>query len=172
MLIYLQMLELPEERVKFESLYQTHRKAMFHIAKRILQDESLAEDAVHQAFVNIIAHFDQLMRYDDQQLYAYLFVTTQHAAIDLLRERKKVPLERWESTDSLETPFHSNDEIANALSRLPERYRTALLLRYRYGYTPKEVASFFGINLYAEKKLIWRAKKALKKMLWEEDAIG
>ena len=38
MLIYLQMLDTPEERAKFETLYYAHRRTMLHIAMQILKD--------------------------------------------------------------------------------------------------------------------------------------
>lgn len=46
MLIYLQMLDTPEERAKFETLYYSYRRTMLHIAMKILKDHQLAEDAV------------------------------------------------------------------------------------------------------------------------------
>lgn len=45
--IYLAMLDGDDEKSKFESLYLTYRKLMFHVANGILNDEGLAEDAVH-----------------------------------------------------------------------------------------------------------------------------
>jgi hypothetical protein len=44
--IYLSMLDGDDEKSKFESLYLTYRKLMFHVANGILNDEGLAEDAV------------------------------------------------------------------------------------------------------------------------------
>ena len=38
MLIYLQMLDTPEEKAKFETLYYSHRRTMLHIAMKILKD--------------------------------------------------------------------------------------------------------------------------------------
>jgi len=46
--IYLAMLDGDDEKSKFESLYLTYRKLMFHVANGILNDEGLAEDAVHR----------------------------------------------------------------------------------------------------------------------------
>ena len=44
MLLYLQMLDTPEKKSKFETLYHTYRRTMLHIAMRILKDHQLAED--------------------------------------------------------------------------------------------------------------------------------
>ncbi len=50
MLIYLSMIELEEDKNKFEQLYITYKQTMFYVANRILKDEYLSEDVVHQAF--------------------------------------------------------------------------------------------------------------------------
>ena len=50
MIIYLQMIDTPEDRSKFEQIYLEYRGLMFHVANEILHNEQDAEDAVHQAF--------------------------------------------------------------------------------------------------------------------------
>ena len=50
MMIYLQMIDTPEDRSKFEFLYMEYRGLMFHVANKILHNEQDAEDTVHQAF--------------------------------------------------------------------------------------------------------------------------
>lgn len=46
MLIYLQMLETPEEKSLFEQIYLEYCGLMFHVAYEILHNEQDAEDAV------------------------------------------------------------------------------------------------------------------------------
>ncbi|MGB9680546.1 MAG: RNA polymerase sigma factor [Thermoanaerobacteraceae bacterium] len=58
--IYLAMLDGEEDKNKFELLYVTYRKLMFYVANRILNDERLAEDAVHQTFLKILENFDKV----------------------------------------------------------------------------------------------------------------
>ena len=61
MMIYLQMIETPEEKSKFEQLYLEYRGLMFHVAYDILHNEHDAEDAVHQAFVKIAENIKKSM---------------------------------------------------------------------------------------------------------------
>lgn len=60
MIIYLQMLETPEEKSKFEQLYLEYKGLMFHVAYEILHNEQDAEDAVHQAFVKIAENIKKI----------------------------------------------------------------------------------------------------------------
>ena len=55
--LYLAMLDTPEEKSKFELLYKEYRSTMFNLAKRILKDNYLAEDAVHNAFFEVNKKF-------------------------------------------------------------------------------------------------------------------
>lgn len=61
MLLYLQMLETPEEKSLFEQIYLEYRGLMYHVAYEILHNDQDAEDAVHQAFVKIVENIKQLM---------------------------------------------------------------------------------------------------------------
>ncbi len=53
MFVYLTLLDTQEEKSKFELIYINYRQLMFYIAKNILEDDFLSEDAVHDAFINI-----------------------------------------------------------------------------------------------------------------------
>ena len=60
LIIYLQMIETPEEKSKFERLYLEYRGLMYHVAYEILHNEQDAEDAVHQAFVKIAENIKKI----------------------------------------------------------------------------------------------------------------
>ena len=61
MLIYMMMLETPEEKSLFEQIYLEYRGLMFHVAYEILHNEQDAEDAVHQAFVKIAENIKKIV---------------------------------------------------------------------------------------------------------------
>ena len=56
LLFLLAMLETTEEKQKFAELYEANRDRMFSVAKGILRDNHLAEDAVQQAFLRLIRY--------------------------------------------------------------------------------------------------------------------
>ena len=65
--IYLSLIDSEENKDKFETLYLRHRKLMKYIALDILGDEYAAEDAVHNAFLKIIANLDKFSEEDCQE---------------------------------------------------------------------------------------------------------
>lgn len=89
MIIYLQMLETPEEKSKFEQLYLEYKGLMFHVAYEILHNEQDAEDAVHQAFVKIA---ENIKKIDDPicpKTHSYVVTIVENKAIDQYRKQQK-----------------------------------------------------------------------------------
>ena len=50
-MIFLMMIDTPEEKRKFVVLYEKYRHLMMKVAMDILKDPYVAEDAVHNAFL-------------------------------------------------------------------------------------------------------------------------
>ena len=91
MLIYMMMLETPEEKSLFEQIYLEYRGLMFHVAYEILHNEQDAEDAVHQAFVKIA---ENIKKIDDPmcpKTHSYVVTIVEHQAIDQYRRLQKHP---------------------------------------------------------------------------------
>ena len=169
MLVLTMAPEAPQERDRFTRMYQMHRKLMFHIAGRILKNPQDMEDAVQQALLYLAEHFNKVGSLESRKTRAYIAVVTEHAAIDLLRERKRHAAEDYDELMLIVPEFPIDDPLGEALGRLPANYRQALLLRYACGYGVGEVADMFGVGYDAARKLIARAKKALEKELEEKE---
>lgn len=67
----------PEDEDFITVLYSKYEKMMFRIAYNILRNDTDAEDAVHDAFYNIIIRdgYSKLKRLKDTEIKAYLIVT-------------------------------------------------------------------------------------------------
>ncbi len=88
MLIYLQMMDSPEDRSKFERLYLEYRGLMFHVANEILHNEQDAEDAVHQSFLKVAENMEKIGDPISPRTQGYLVTIAENRAIDLYRRRK------------------------------------------------------------------------------------
>lgn len=88
MFIYLAMIDSPEEKLKFEIIYERYKGLMFYTANSVLGDTRDSEDIVHDAFFKIIEIIDEIDDPKSPQT-RYLIVTiTENKAIDLYRKRK------------------------------------------------------------------------------------
>ena len=163
--LYLQMLDSEEERSRFERFYLCYRDLMFRVAMKLLHSEMDAEDAVHQAFLAILPHFSKIHEIDCPETRAYAVIITERKAIDLLRARQRISDLDPEEAEYEPLPLPGDEGLADAMARLPRRYREALLLRYLHGYSTSELASLWGIKQASAQKLLWRAKQALSEHL-------
>ena len=166
MLIYLQMIESEEDKSKFEKLYNQYRHLMFSVANKILDNQFDAEDAVHQAFVSIIDNLDKIKEVDCPKTKAYVVIITENKAIDIIRSKKHIiEDELIDTLYGIEIPMPGDGGLADAMAKLPARYREVLLLRFDNGYKTKEIAKMMNMTEGSMQKLIWRAKDALHKQL-------
>lgn len=174
MLIYLQMLPNEEQRSRFEALYLRYRLLMFRVARRVLSNDSDAEDAVHQAFLRLIGLMDKLEDSGDKQTASFLAILAERSALDLLRKQRR---NAADSLDELEEPGKPQRELeqlplrldfAAALAALPARYREVLLLKYDNGFTAKEISEILSMSEANVWKTLQRAKTALREKLGEE----
>lgn len=174
MFIYLAMIDSPDEKQKFEIIYQTYRQLMYYVANHILGNTQDAEDVVHDAFIKIIENIEKFSDPKCPQTRAFIVTITENKAIDLYRKRKShdiIPLE--EAYIGVPEPskieqIEESDALTKAILSLPGRYREVLLLKYAQGYSMDEVAAILSTTGENVKKLIQRARKKLEAILREE----
>lgn len=155
------------DRNKFEQLYLRYRDMMFYVAMGVLHDGPNAEDAVHQAFLSILENFEKLPEVESPKTQAYVITVTERKAIDIIREEKNY-VETEMDQLGMESPPPGTCGLEDAMKRLPERYRDAMLLRYQQGYGTKEMAQMMNIKQESVEKLLWRAKTRLRQIMEEE----
>jgi RNA polymerase sigma factor (sigma-70 family) len=141
-----------------EALYERYGRAAYSLARRILTEETLAQDVVQEVFLSL---WRDARRFDAGRgtVATYLLSMTHHRAVDVVRREEK--LRRWRTTDeALEyrpdptarveeevEVAERRAEVRAALAELPPAQREALLLAYFGGYTQREVAALIGVPL-------------------------
>ncbi len=154
--------------------FATYRDMMCKIAKDILCNDFLAEDAVQEAFLHIIKDPDKISRIPVENRGRYLNTVVKNACYDLLRSEKR----RHEcNIDGLEICFNSADdealsaltveEIRNLLNELPEKDQEILYLYLFNDYDPKDIAEALNIPKRQIGTYLGRARKRLIKLLKE-----
>ena len=125
------------------------RKPDLAALRRYLPAREDAEDAVQQVFLAVAERFDRLEHLPPPELEAYLVVTAERKAIDILRHQAKRGGVPFDENTPLVTPAPCGSPLADAMGRLPPRYREALLLRYGCGYDTRETAALLGLSVAA-----------------------
>lgn len=174
MLIYLSMIETPEERGKFEAIYETYRQLMFYIANNILHDARDSEDIVHEAFLKIIEISDQIEVVKCPKTKSLIVTIVERKAIDLYRRKRNktfLPFhEELANTASFSKTdaFIASNAISEAIIALPAKYREVLILKYSQGFSTEEIGTILSMSAENVKKTIQRAQKKLEILLDEE----
>lgn len=82
----LALIEDVAEQQKFEQMYWQYRKLMFHCAKKRLQDDQLAEDAVSMAFLSVAQNMGMVKEAICSETKWLLVTIVERAAINLYKK--------------------------------------------------------------------------------------
>lgn len=169
----LPLLEDEASRAAFRALYDQYRPLLEQTARTMMPVRHDAEDAVQNAFVKIIRHFDRISSVPCEKLPAYLVCIVKNECIDLLRKQKQtVPLEDWSAFDSISAAEGGGySALVACFRRLPESSRAALEMKILLGYSDAEIAQMLGLSLSATVSRISRGRKLLQKIALEEGFV-
>ena len=176
LMMYLSMVDTQEEKYKIEELYFRYKNLMFACANEILNNELLAEDAVHDAFVKMTGHIKWIEDVKSNKTKHFVIVVVENAAKDIYRKEKRREHESWEKMEdegyifSQYRPTESS-EIEKAILSLPLKYQHVFRLKYICGYSNEETAVILGIKNSAVRKRVSRGKEILRGIL-DEMGVG
>ena len=171
MLIYLAMIDSPEEKIKFEIIYEQYKNLMFYTANKILGDTRDSEDIVHDAFLKIIEIIDSIDDPKRPQTRSLIVTITENRAIDLYRRRRSKTVVSFEEeyigvpNQSVIEQIEDGELLSKAIASLPGKYREVLLMKYARGYSMDEIAEILSMSKENVKKTIQRARKKLSDYL-------
>lgn len=99
LVFYLAALDSDDDKNKFEYIYRKYYRFMLHTAAGIIKNPTLAEDAVHETFVQLLRGIDTLRIDNERALKSYLYMVTRERSIDFLRkwERRRGAQPDYES---------------------------------------------------------------------------
>lgn len=172
------------EEHAFEKLVRAYSGRMLAVARRMLQNESDAQDAVQEAFLSSFRAIDRFQ--GGSRLSTWLHRIVVNAALMKLRSRQRRPedpieellpkfledghpvrpaVEWKESAQSALERAELRAAVRTSIDRLPESYRTVLLLRDIEELDTQETARLLELSPNAVKIRLHRARQALRGLL-------
>ena len=171
MLMYLMMIDSPEDQSKFEKVYYTYKALMYRTAYSILNNNEDAEDAVHNAFIKIAENISKISDPVCPKTQVYVVTIVENKAIDLYRSNRRRHHAKYvDEISGVSIDENNVHGLAACMAKLPPRYREVILLKYYLGFTCKEIAKHLNITETNAIKLDQRAKNRLLQ-LCKEDGI-
>ena len=152
----------------FEAIVERYRRALMRYVSRLLPPER-AEDVVQQAFVKAY----EAMQRDaaELNLRPWLYRIAHNGAINALRDRALAHAELDERIDGVERPDQALERtlglrrLVVAVQALPERQRSAILLRELEGRTYEEIAAALGVTVRTVQRDWAKARMLLQREL-------
>ncbi len=160
-----------------------HMDALYNFALRLTTDPNDAEDLVQDTIVKAYRFFSSYEKGTNAK--AWMFRILKNSFINNYRKTSKKPsqvdydevssyyesirAERTETSDLESLMFREmmDDDLSNALTRLPEDFRTVVLLCDVEGYTYEEIANMLDVPIGTIRSRLHRGRNLLKTELLE-----
>jgi RNA polymerase sigma-70 factor (ECF subfamily) len=178
--VFLSLIDDEPSRTLFEQVYLGHVHTMIHVARNVLHDYMLAEDAVHDAFLHIMDHLDAITEADSTRTRAYVVLITRNVAINYYRKQKRRAesnLDEFSDYLSTEQPDpevvlmqkEKFQELLASISRLKPALADVISLKVVFGYSDDEIARLRDITPSNVRVRLHRARRSLALDMLEED---
>ena len=172
----------------FERLIEKYQIVAFNIAYRMIGNKEDASDIAQEALIKVFKSLKSFRGDSSFSTWFYKIVTNK--CIDAIRKMKKVKtysLDKEFETDNGNYSIEVGDNrylpdklyeikekrelVHSALKRIPEKYRTVLILRDIQGFTYEEISRIIDNPLGTVKSRINRGRLLLKEILIEESEL-
>jgi RNA polymerase sigma factor (sigma-70 family) len=168
----------------YKQLMKKYHDAIYNFIYRMIRDKQQVEDLTQEAFIKA---FGSLANFNEEYAFStWLYKIATNNCIDYIRKRKlqlysiDKPIQSRESEYSFELPdlsYEADRELISeqrsrllneAIERLPEKYRTVILLRHTEEKSYEEIAKMLKLPIGTVKAHIFRAREILYKSLKEK----
>jgi len=161
----------------FNDLVLAYQDYLFALVVRMVPDRDQASDAVQEAFFSAFRNLD---RFRGGSVRSWLSRICVNAAMDTQRARKRRPSQPYPELedDSWQPPAGEEADpvrialtsergraLADALTRITDDQRVAIVLFDVEGYDYAEIADMTGVSLGTVKSRIHRGRLALRAIL-------
>ncbi len=167
----------------FEKEAIPHMTAAFNFALRLTGDEDDAHDLVQETYLKAFRFFDKFEK--GTNCKAWLFRILKNSFINDYRKSVKEPNKvDYEDVQNFyeniqpgevegkhyELDAFNNlldDEVTNVMAKLPEDFRTVIILSDIEGFTYEEISDFVDIPVGTVRSRLHRARKMLYSLLYD-----
>jgi RNA polymerase sigma-70 factor, ECF subfamily len=160
------------DRMAMQVLYARHHVRVFRFVRRLVPDETTAEDLISEVFLDV---WRQAGRFEGRSAVStWVLAIARFKALSALRKKPDAPLDE-ESLGAVEDPADDPQEtlekkdksalIRKCLSRLSAEHRAIIDLVYYHDMSVEEAAQIVGIPENTVKTRMFYARKRLGELL-------
>lgn len=168
------------ESPSFKEIYASYGDQVYNLCLNYLQNEEDAEEVTQDVFVKVHTQIHKFK--GKSSLKTWIYRISINLCLDLLKARKRkkrfginIPIlpskaevlpGNFRHPGVLLEEQEAVEGIFRAINQLPEKQKTALVLKSLEGQSQKEIAAIMEISVKAVESLLSRAKANLKKKLY------
>lgn len=164
-------------------IYKRYYKMLYYIALRIIKDEYLAEDVLHNVFIELLKndYLDKVGDIDSDEVKKYLAKSITNQSIDMKRKqirnnelikdntnRVEENIAKYSVEMTVEEAINCR-KLMDAINDLPKIYYDVLVEHSIKGKAYHVIARQTGVGIETIRKRIYRARKILKRKLHYSD---
>jgi len=159
------------DMVAFNQIVDKYKDRLMNVIFRMVQGTEEAEDIVQETFLRVYQHRDS---FDFRHCFStWLYTIALNLARNELRKRKRFKFfdifdmqgKEGEIAVEMELPSNLPQALEKAMESLPEKYKTAFVLRDVQELPYEEVAQIMNIPLGTVKSRVNRARAILRDKL-------
>lgn len=159
---------------EFTKIYKQYYKRVFKYICYRINDQHMAEELCSQVFEKIIEKYNSFSG-DEKTLESWIFTIARNTVTDYYRTKEKKfhfsldyiidMISPKPSPDELILTKENNSYLFEALSRLNEKERSVVSLKYGADLKNTEIAKLMGLSESNVSVILYRSLKKLKKIL-------
>ncbi len=159
---------VPTREEQFDEAVRAHSKRLLAVARGIVGNRASPEDVVQQALLNLYQH---RARYDWHEAGGLMRRAVVNEALRILRTPRMSVVSDDEPSRNNDTPAddlverETVERVRAAIDRLPEHFRSALVLCEYERLPYQEIAETLGASVPQVKTWIHRGRRQLAEML-------
>ena len=151
----------------FEAAYEKYADMLYRIALSDLGNTHDAEDAVQDTFV---AYFSYKGSFEtEEHLKAWLIRVLINKARDELRRKKVRSHASFDEIPEIASAEPEDRGVMEVIQKLPEKYKTPIILHYLEDIPVERIAKILGITLSGAKMRLKRGRDMLREKLGDTD---
>ena len=149
--------------VELRRAMENHGATVYRLALSRMQNKPDAEDVYQDVFLRLLGQ--DAAGWEAERMKAWLIRTTLNRCADLHRLRIRRLVLPLEDVADMSGVSNETAELWAAVSRLPEKLRTAVHLHYAEGYATEEIAALLGVPPATVRTRLHRARLRLRELL-------
>lgn len=149
------------------TLYERYAPRVFAVVRRIAGDDEMAEDCAQEAWIRAFRALPSFR--GDARFSTWIHRIAVNSALQSLRKMKGRSRAEEVLPELAVAPSTRDvllqDQLEQALDRVPEGMRKVLVLHDVEGYTHEEIGELLGINPGTSKSQLFKARARMREIL-------